>query len=373
MSLAVPSAPSLPEDRIDALAGEWDELVDRVEGEPWHRPGWFRAFWRAFGDGELRLVTVARDGRLAGVAPLRRHRGGWSGVTNWHTPTFSLLAEDEEARVELLDRALALAPAWLSLPFLDPPELPAIRRAAARRGYGTLERTWMRSPYVPTTGVLDDLWKSGIDIKKRPNELARRRRNYEKAGEVEFVVSDGGGDLDELLYEGLPVEASGWKAAQGTAIVSRPDTLQFYVEIARWAAARGVLRLFFSRLNGRMVSFEMCLEDNKRLANLKGGIDPEFRNYSVGVLTQYEMIKYCFDRGLDSFEFLGAEAPHKREWTSATRDRSILQAFRPDPVGLAARSAYAYGRPAAKRALRLARDVRGTVTSRLARGDGRTP
>ena len=75
---------------------------------------------------------------------------------------------------------------------------------------------------------------------------------------------------------------------------------------------------------------------------------------SVGVLTQYEMIKYCYEHGLESFEFLGAEAPHKREWTDVTRDRSIVQAFRPDAVGGAAYAAYAYGRPAAKRALALA-------------------
>jgi CelD/BcsL family acetyltransferase involved in cellulose biosynthesis len=348
-------APARSHERLDSLAGEWDQLVGRIGAEPWHRPGWYRAFWRAFGEGELVVATVQREGRLAGVAPVTHHRGGWRAVANWHTPTFSLLAEDEGVREELVERMLDLNPGWLSLPFLDPAEVPAIERAAAAHRYRTLERTIMRSPYIPTLGELDDLWKSGIDIKKRPSELARRRRNYEKAGHVEFVVSDGSEGLEELLYEALPVEASGWKAAQGTAIVSRPDTLQFYTDIAHWAAGLGILRLFFSRLDGRMISFEMCLEDNDRLANLKGGIDPEFKSYSVGVLTKYEMIKYCYEHGLESFESLGAEAPHKREWGDVARDRSIVQAFRSDAVGGAAYAAYAYGRPAAKRALALAR------------------
>lgn len=355
MASALRSSPQLPEERIDALSEEWDALVERVGGEPWHRPGWFRAFWRAFGQGELHLVTVRRGDRLVAVVPLERVKGAWSAVTNWHTPTFSLVAEDEEARAELVERALSLRPGWLSLPFLDPAESSSIRSEAEARGYRTLERGWARSPYVPTPGKLDDLWKSGIDIKKRPNELARRRRNYEKAGHAEFIVSDGREGLEELLYEGLPVEASGWKAAQGTAIVSRPDTLQFYTDVARWAAGRGILRLFFSRFDGKMISFEMCLEDNNRLANLKGGIDPDYKNYSVGVLTQFEMIKHCYEHGLESFEFLGDEAPHKREWTDVTRDRSILQAFRPDAIGGAAYAAYAHGRPAAKRALAFVR------------------
>ncbi|MHB8470417.1 MAG: GNAT family N-acetyltransferase [Gaiellaceae bacterium] len=341
-----------PEEQIDAIAGEWDELADRAGAEPWARPGWARAWWSAFGgDAPFELVSVRREGRLTGVVPLVRGRGGWRAAANWHTPTFSLLAEDDTARAALVDELLRRRPAWVALPFLDPDEVEPALAAAARRRYRTLVRTLVRSPYVPTQGVVDDLWNGELDIKKRPKELTRRRRKLNEAGTVEVVVSDGSGGLDELLAEGLPVEASGWKAEEGTAIVSRPDTLFFYTEIARWAATRGILRLFFFRLDGRMISFELCLEDNNRLCNLKGGIDPDARGYAVGVLTGFEMIKYAFEHGLESFEFLGDEAPHKREWTQLVRERALVQLFRPDPVGATAHGAYAYGRPLVKRAL----------------------
>ena len=98
----------------------------------------------------------------------------------------------------------------------------------------------------------------------------------------------------------------------------------------------------------------MCFEDNDRVYIIKGGIDPDFKKYAVGVLTHFEITKYCFQRGLKSLEWLGDEAPHKRQWTSKTRDRMLVQLFRPDPVGAAAYAAYAYGRPLAKRALELA-------------------
>ena len=158
-----------------------------------------------------------------------------------------------------------------------------------------------------------------------------------------------------MLAEGLPVEASGWKADQRTAIVSRPETLRFYTDVARWSAARGELRLFFLRLDGRMVAFRICLDDGKRLYALKSGIDPSARRFAVGVLTVYEAIKYCFDHGLESFELLGGEAPHKREWTNRARERIVVHAFRPGSVGAAAYASYAYGRPIAKRVLTLAR------------------
>ena len=216
-------------------------------------------------------------------------------------------------------------------------------------------RPHIRSPYVPTDGALESLWETDIDTRKSPRELARRRRKLDGAGTAEFVVADGTENLDELLVEAFRIESSGWKADLGTAIISRPDTLQFYTDVAHWAAERGILRLFHLRLDGRMVACEMCFEDNDRVYIIKGGIDPDFKKYAVGVLTQFEITKYCFEHGLKSLELLGDEAPHKRQWTSKTRDRMLVQLFRPDPVGAAAYAAYAYGRPLAKRALELTR------------------
>jgi CelD/BcsL family acetyltransferase involved in cellulose biosynthesis len=362
--VSIASRAALPEEQIDQLAADWDALVDRVEGEPWHRPGWFRAYWRAFGgEAELRLVEVRRDGRLAALVPLEHRRRGWDVPANWHSPTASLLAEDEEARRELVARVLELRPSFLTARFLDPSELPAIVGAARDRGYRTLDRTVMRSPYVPTTGDLDDLWQT-VDVKKSPRELARREKKLAKDFTVEFHADDGADGFEDTIVEGLITEGSGWKVDLGTAIVSRPDTLQFYTEMSRWARDRGELRMFYYVVEGKMASFELCLETNGRLNNIKGGINPDYRKWAVGVLTQFQMIKHCFSNGLDSFEFLGGEAPHKRDWTDIARDRSLVQAFRSDALGLGAYGAFAYGRPLAKRALELAHSLRSRSAAR---------
>ncbi len=48
--------------------------------------GWFEAWWRTFGSGRLRVVTVYEDGDLAGVFPLCRSRGALVSPTNYRTP-----------------------------------------------------------------------------------------------------------------------------------------------------------------------------------------------------------------------------------------------------------------------------------------------
>ena len=63
------------------------------------------------------------------------------------------------------------------------------------------------------------------------------------------------------------------KGRKGTAIRSRPDSRRFYEQIARWAAQRDLLRLFFLRVDGRAVAFAFVLQDRQRLYDLKNGFD----------------------------------------------------------------------------------------------------
>src|SRR3982751_149503 len=87
---------------IAPLTPEWDELVDRVGAGPFSRPGWFEAWWQAFGRGRLEVVTLRRQGELAAVLPLLRRHGTRRSLTNWHTPEFEPPALDPPARAALL-------------------------------------------------------------------------------------------------------------------------------------------------------------------------------------------------------------------------------------------------------------------------------
>jgi hypothetical protein len=63
------------------------------------------------------------------------------------------------------------------------------------------------------------------------------------------------------------------------------------------------------------------------------------------------MLARAFSLGLTTYEFLGSDAPWKLEWTDACRERKLVQAFEPSPLGITERAAFAYGRPLAKWAM----------------------
>jgi CelD/BcsL family acetyltransferase involved in cellulose biosynthesis len=334
---------------IGPMAEEWDALADLLAASPFLRPGWISAWWTAFGGGRLQVAALRDGGRLAAVVPLKRVGGTLGATVNWHTPEADFLAESPEAAGLLADRIFAVRPRRLVVVFagFSSLGLAACRAAADDAGCRTVLRTRERSPFVEIQGSFDE-FERRLDWSLRTN-IRRRRRRLEEQGEVRFEIVVGGDRLEEALLEGFGIEGSGWKTRQGTAIASRPDTLRFYGDVARWAAERGWLQLAFLRLDARPLAFHFNLRHGGVLYHLKGGYDPFFTRFSPSKLLHYEMIRRAFADGLASYEFLGAEEAWKREWTQTVREHLVLEAFAPTPPGGLDWLAHVVGRPAVGR------------------------
>ena len=337
------------ESTVSGIAREWDELADRAGAVPFVRPGWIQAWWDAFGSGELRILTLRREGRLAAVLPVRSRLGTLTSTANPETPEFCVLAEDDEAVHALARWLVAGRPRYVSLAFVDATrrDLGACSAAARAARYRVLTRTLTRSPYVTVTGDWQ-AFERGLQ-KKFVGDIRRRRRRLEEEGAVALTVSDGSERLDELLEEGFRLEASGWKAERGTSIAARPDAVRFYRSVARWAADRGSLRLAFLRVGERAVAFQLALEEDRVYYYLKGGYDPAYRRFAPGKLITHALLEDAFSAGLASYELLGDAEPWKLGWTSGFREKKLFQAFAPSPLGLLGWSVFAYGKPLARR------------------------
>jgi CelD/BcsL family acetyltransferase involved in cellulose biosynthesis len=335
------------------IAEEWDELAGRTGAVPFVRPGWITAWWDAFGEGALQILTLRRGGRLAGVLPLYGNRAWLRSPTNDQTPQFSFIAEDAAAADELAAAALDRAGRRLTLSLVDAagPDFAALRGGAGARGYRVLARPVVRPPYLLVDGDWAAFEKHVAGRLLR--DLRRRRRRLEDEGALTFEVTDGTTGLEELLEDGFRIETSGWKAAQQTAIVSRPETRRFFTEVARWAAARRWLRLAFLRLDGRALAFQFGLEEGGAYYFLKGGYETEFHRFAPGKLLVHDMLERAFSSGLERFEFLGQPESWKLEWTDDTRVLLIVDAFAPSLPGRAnwaAESLYRSLRGVARRA-----------------------
>ena len=335
------------------LAPRWDALA-AGDATPFASHAWFSSWWEAFGgDRQLRIATLERDGALAAVLPMlaRGPRRGLAAMSNWHTPAFRLASADEHAARDLVSGLLRRGRVTLELRGLrdDDPVLAAVMSGSDRLVH--LESGHV-SPALEIAGSYE-AWLADRP-KTRARDLRRRRRRLEEEHQTQVFALRPPDDLESELAEGLRVEAAGWKARAGTAIVSRPETRAFYTNLARRLHAVGQLRFSRLEVDGRAIAFEYMVVHQERVFSLKGGYDEQFRAFAPGLQVQVAAIARAFEEGLRSYEFLGADEPWKRSLANAERRHVHARAYPTSPAG---RLSYATRRHVVPRA----RDLRGLL------------
>jgi CelD/BcsL family acetyltransferase involved in cellulose biosynthesis len=337
------------ERRFATLAPEWHALADRVGSTPFMRPGWMAAWWRAFGTGEPAIITARRNGRLTGILPLERRRGALRALANQHTPSYSPIAEDDASAGALVDRALATTARRVEVSMLDRWDVVSgeLLEAATERGRRTYTRIVRRTPYL----AINSDWQGILATMSRRHrkELRRQRRRLEEMGPVDLETITGRAELERGLADFLALEGSGWKVERGTAIASRPETRNFYQEVAVWAAERGYLVLFFLTIGGKRVAVDLCLDHMGVRYMLKGGFLPAYAQFSPGTLLLEANLAQGVSAGLKRIELGGGSDSYKMRWTRSTTKRWQIQAFSESPAGRVSRLVHANALPLARR------------------------
>jgi CelD/BcsL family acetyltransferase involved in cellulose biosynthesis len=356
MSSAAPPAPTEAPTvevhrEIRAIAEEWDALASAVRADPFCRPGWIAAWREAFGRGELEVLALRGAGGLEAVLPLERHGAVLGATANSHSFRFDLVAVDRDRAIELVRAAIARTPRRLELSELDAEGAAAgaLEALAAEGGHAIDMRVLRHPPRVrlAADSDVDSVVRRG-DARR---QLRRRRRRLSELGDLQFDRQDGIRELERFLDEGLALEGSGWKRDAGTAIESDATTARFYRDMARWAAARGMLRLDFLRLDGRAIAFYLSLADPiaGTIHVLKGGFDREFEEYSPGRLLFAELFVHSGSEGLSLAELHGDDARYKRDFTIERGLALRAQAFAPTARGRLEHLEHSFARPAARR------------------------
>jgi CelD/BcsL family acetyltransferase involved in cellulose biosynthesis len=335
-------------DSLKPVEAEWEELAIRVGSGPFERPGWFSSWLDAFGSAGLSVLTLRRDGHLAAVLPVLERQGTIRSATNWHTPAYGPVAEDEEAARSLLERLFSARPRRVDLSFLAPESAALLHEASGRRRFA--ERPVLSSPYLEIDQDWDSYWK-GLSGNHRSN-IRRRRRRLAEMGEVTVEVIEGGEEVPVLLDQAFQIEASGWKGKKGTAIASSLQTRHFYDGVCAWAERVGLLRLATLRVDDKMAAFNLCLEGNGRHYLLKLGQDVTLNTLGPGTILTAAMVERSFSLGLKSYEFLGDAEPYKLRWAQTCREMVRAQSFASTPAGWGDRMVQTHGRRLAKRVLR---------------------
>lgn len=327
-------------DGLRGLQAEWEQAAPFSQVEPWQSFSWMKSAATAYSFHHLlRVLTVRKNGKLTGIAPLVLKRSGqpfkpWRldfiGAEELKEPN-RLIAKDPLSMNLLLDRIVSEQVYPLRLSRIPVQKAMAEHLKAKFKNAGWITCI-MSMPYP----FLD---LTGSPIKKSlKQDLRRARRRAEKYGtlRLEIVNRVDNQELRKHLQTGFQIEASGWKGRNRTSILANQARRAFFEHYALEALNQDSLRLCFLMIGPRTVAVQYAVESMNSYWLLNIGYEEKYHECSPGNLLLEESIKIAEANNLVRYNFLGKEEPWTRRWTTTVQDCMILAAYRPNWYGVKA-------------------------------------
>jgi CelD/BcsL family acetyltransferase involved in cellulose biosynthesis len=302
-------------ERLEELAGEWDDLVRAMpRPSPFLLHGWLAEWWRHYGDrAELALEVVRRDGRLVGALPMVvRRRAGLrvGGFPGGPCAVLSdlLLAPDADASVaRRLTESLAAR-----CHVVDVHGLPAGSRIATALGSELTLIERIEAPVLDLTGGWDAVYRAKTNSKKR-NQHQRRRRQLGELGRLTVTVARRLDELEPALEEAFRLHALRWEGRPDGSDFATPTGQRFHRAALRRLAAIDVPRIVTLRLDGRAIAFHYWFALEGRMYVHRLAFDPALGRLSPGLVNTLDALESAAGEGLERVEYLGGGERYKLE------------------------------------------------------------
>jgi CelD/BcsL family acetyltransferase involved in cellulose biosynthesis len=321
---------SIPQ--LEALGDDWNALARRLR-TPVLDHDWFLSCAEAFYmNRDLSIVTARERGVLTGVAPLvlEPTTSGPKlmqiGAAKLYEPG-GWLFDSPDALGELVASTVAAGrPLLLQRVPAESGVCQAFARISRRRAL-TASKLGR-----PSLGVHSrqpwERYASTLPAHLSDNLRRWHRKAERRIGPVQYSCeSPAVSDVDALLERFAAVEASGWKGRHGSALQVRCDLRDFFRRYARRAAAGGRLRIATLSFGSTVAAMEISVEAYDRMWQLKIGYQDALSTYYPGLQLTLGSIRHAFERGLESYEFLGSAAPWQERWKPEPRLYHLLTSY----------------------------------------------
>lgn len=294
------------------------------------------------------LFAYAGEDRLVGVLPLvaggRRLRTPHGGHTIAVGP---LLAPGDEAAA-VLDALLRAA--WASEPRANGIEVADVVASAPfveqLKGHRHLVLTRRPGAYLRVDGDQAQ-YQASLSKNFRSNQKKAANKLKKLAG-VKTAFLTGEDASSAQLPEFAPVEASGWKGRESSAIQASPRHMAFYTTLADRLAEAGWLEWHFLRAEGQAIAANLAVRFNRSVLVWKLAYDEAHKRCSPGGMLFQALVDRTFpDPEIDEINLL-TDAPWYSNWRMEKREflrvrvyrqrlRSMLLRYLPDVLVARAR------------------------------------
>jgi CelD/BcsL family acetyltransferase involved in cellulose biosynthesis len=178
---------------------------------------------------------------------------------------------------------------------LDGAAIKAFNEAVQQRGMHPLVLQSHVRAALDATRNADELLREALGAKKL-KELRRQRHRLAEHGAIHFEVACTPAAVATALESFLNLEASGWKAQRGTALMQDDGDAGFVRRATLALAETGQCEIVTLRAGDAPVAAAIVLRHQDRAFYFKLGIDERFAKFSPGVQLTLDLTRHlCAD------------------------------------------------------------------------------
>jgi CelD/BcsL family acetyltransferase involved in cellulose biosynthesis len=304
---------------LEAMIPAWDALCDAAaHATPFQRPAWAIPWMRHMGAGGPRALALRCGRDLVGLLATN----GW---TAGGRRTLSLVGAGVSDHLDVLaapgfeQTVLDATTEWLEGTREEWDECafdeigPCALLQGLRAPPGTLATRQLQS-VCPVLTLPEGEWE--LERAVPTAQAARWRKAWRRADRVASVdlVRPDRGDLGEALRALFALHAKRWESRNQPGVLDAAPVRRLHEEAARAFAARGALRLYGLRYDGRYAAVVYGFREARRLHLYMQGIDPALERASPGTILVGLVVQDALREGVHQIDFLRGAEPYKYAW-----------------------------------------------------------
>jgi CelD/BcsL family acetyltransferase involved in cellulose biosynthesis len=338
------------------LEAEWNALLD-ASPDPnvfltWE---WVSIWWAVYGGRSRLHVLVARDGegRLQGIAPLKRRRLSVLGMGFGDVIEFIGSGGDvTPERLDFIIRTGAEKPVAAAFA-----EALAADATCAGIDLQPFAATSKARPFVLAAfrdggpGAVSEVPHSVCPILTLPATwdafIQARSRNYrKKIGEYQRRCARDHGatlrwtatpaELERDMTVLIDLHTRRW-AGESRAFRT-PQYIEFHRRFAERLLASGKLRLFVLESRDGPLAALYCFAQGERYSFYQSGRDPDRSKHRPGLVLMHGAIQHAIEEGSAIFDFLRGGETYKYIWAGEEQASVQVEHWRTAPARMVARA-----------------------------------
>ncbi len=307
---------------LQSLEADWIALCKKTDVTPFQTPMWLLPWWRNFGSNDLTVIVSREGDRIDAIAPLYILRDDESDESLGMflgTGISDYLDVIGDASLVIDEMSKLNCQLW------DLQQLPpssSMLAVALPDGFSENVEDQEACPVLPLTGAFGILGSTHFQKK-----LRYYRRALERTGEVR-IETPTPDTLDDLLTALFDLHAARWKRRDLPGVLADDASQAFHRDAARRMLDAGMLRMYATRINNRIVAVFYGFALNGIVYYYLSGYDPSLEKLSIGTILVAHAVEQAVRDGAIAFDFLRGAEEYKYAWGAMDRMNKRRQLFK---------------------------------------------